>query len=37
MIRQLETSRSRLEAHEVQLNRQLQKEIRDNSQLTQDG
>ncbi|XP_032232929.1 coiled-coil domain-containing protein 175 isoform X2 [Nematostella vectensis] len=36
-IRKFETSRSKLEAQEVQLNRQLQKEIRDNSALTQEG
>ncbi|KAJ7388464.1 hypothetical protein OS493_037456 [Desmophyllum pertusum] len=33
----LKTSRNRLEAQEVQLNRQLQKEIKDNSILTQEG
>ncbi|XP_078352328.1 uncharacterized protein LOC144637027 [Oculina patagonica] len=36
-IRKYETSRNRLEAQEVQLNRQLQKEIKDNSVLTQEG
>jgi len=36
-IRKFETSRNRLEAQEVQLNRHLQKEIRDNSNLTQEG
>lgn len=36
-IRKFETSRNRLEAQEVQLNRQLQKEIKDNSTLTQEG
>lgn len=36
-IRKFETSRNRLEAQEVQLNRQLQKEIKDNSVLTQEG
>ncbi|XP_015766222.1 PREDICTED: intracellular protein transport protein USO1-like [Acropora digitifera] len=35
--RKFETSRNRLEAQEVQLNRHLQKEIRDNSNLTQEG
>ncbi|XP_020612495.1 trichohyalin-like [Orbicella faveolata] len=37
IIRKFETSRNRLEAQEVQLNRQLQKEIKDNSVLTQEG
>ena len=36
-IRKFETSRARLEAQAVQLNRQLQKEIRDNATLTQEG
>ncbi|PFX20675.1 Coiled-coil domain-containing protein 175 [Stylophora pistillata] len=36
-IRKFETSRNRLEAQEVQLNRHLQKEIKDNSILTQEG
>ena len=37
MIRKFETSRNRLEAQEVQLNRQLLKEIKDNANLTQEG
>lgn len=37
IIRKFETSRNRLEAQEVQLNRQLQKEIKDNANLTQEG
>ncbi|XP_073247948.1 uncharacterized protein [Porites lutea] len=37
VIRKFETSRNRLEAQEVQLNRQLLKEIKDNSNLTQEG
>lgn len=37
VIRKFETSRNRLEAQEVQLNRHLQKEIKDNSNLTQEG
>ncbi|KAM7441727.1 hypothetical protein ABFA07_009266 [Porites harrisoni] len=37
VIRKFETSRNRLEAQEVQLNRHLLKEIKDNANLTQEG
>ena len=36
-IRQYEGSRGRLEAQQVHLSRQLQKEIRENAALTQEG
>ena len=37
IIRRLETSKAKLESHVVQLSRQLQKEIKGNSLLTQEG
>ena len=37
VIRRFETSRGKLEAQVVQLSRQLQKEIKSNSILTQEG
>jgi hypothetical protein len=37
IIRRFETSKARLEAQVVQLSRQLQKSIKSNSLLTQDG
>lgn len=37
VIRHFETSKAKLEAQVVQLSRQLQKEIKSNSILTQDG
>ncbi|XP_065063055.1 myosin-2 heavy chain-like [Rhopilema esculentum] len=36
-IRQLETSKTRLEANQVQLTRQVRKEVKENARLTQEG